>query len=98
MNLFKKDWRQHPQYLADFSGLFGGPPRLECRGCKKTTYELFYGHCKPCAKSHNIPLKTAEPQAFHDAMQSGAPAVIKGIPAQWHPWWHWRRWFRGKND
>ena len=89
----KEAWRKHPRYLADAGGLFGAPPQLKCRGCKKLDYELFYGHCKKCAEAEGIPMRTAEPQAFHDALDSGTSTVLEGAPRKWYPWWHWRRWF-----
>ena len=89
----RESWRKHPQYLADASALFGGHPRLTCRGCKKKDYELFFGHCKPCAIAKDIPRNTASPQNFHDSVNSGSLDVVKGVPSTMYPLWHWRRWF-----
>lgn len=88
----KESWREHPQYLADASALFGGHPHLKCRGCEKLDYELFYGHCKKCADEKGIPKQAAEPQTFHDALKSGTTRVAQGVPKVWYPVWHWRRW------
>jgi hypothetical protein len=88
-----KDREKHPRYLADAGALFGAAPRLKCQGCARSAYELFYGHCHDCADTRDIPKKTAEPQAFHDALDNGTSTVVEGLPARLHPWWHWRRWF-----
>ena len=89
----KKEWERHPRYLADAGGLFGAPPRLKCQYCGKNDYELFYGHCRACADTKGVPKKTAELQAFHDALNGGSSTVLDGAPKRWYKWWHWRRWF-----
>jgi hypothetical protein len=76
---------KHPQYLADGGGLFGAPPQLVCQYCGKRDYELFYGHCRPCAKLNNVPMKMPEPQAFHDAFAKGTSTIIEGMPKEWTP-------------
>jgi hypothetical protein len=87
-----ESWRKHPRYMADASGLFGGPPGLACQNCKKSTYELFYGHCRPCAAEKEIPREMAAPQVFHDALEKGSTTVMEAPPKRWYPLWHWRRW------
>lgn len=68
-------WLKHPRYIADPGGLFGAPPRLECRRCSGSAYELFYGHCKVCCGERDIPMSSLEPQDFHEQMGKGFPAV-----------------------
>jgi len=92
----KEEWRKHPEYLADCGGFTGTPPILQCQYCDKKDYELFYGHCKECAKAKDIPLNTAKPEEFHEAMNKGCSVVMKGPPKRFSHWWHWRRWFSPK--
>lgn len=96
--LVRPEWEKHPVYLADIGGLFGAPPRCKCQYCDKLDYELFYGHCRACAKTKGVPQITAAPQEFHDAANRGSIAVVKGKPAEWgqkkqRPWWQFWHWF-----
>lgn len=89
----KPEWMRHPRYLADAGGLFGAPPQLRCQYCFKNDYELFYGHCRPCADNKNIPQKVAPVEVFNRTIERGSTTVMQGAPKEWWPWWHWRRWF-----
>ena len=91
-----KEWQRHPRYLADAGGLFGAPPRLKCQYCSGKCYELFYGHCRACAITGDVPQNVAEPQTFHDALRAGSTVVIESGPKLPTPWWHWRSWFASK--
>ncbi|HXV27120.1 MAG TPA: hypothetical protein VD862_03825 [Candidatus Paceibacterota bacterium] len=87
------EWKKHPRYLADAGGLFGAPPNLQCRYCGKKGWELFYGHCRSCAREKGVPMQMAEPVDFHRTVNEGSLLVMDGRPMRWYPWWHWRRWF-----
>jgi len=75
--LTREDWATYPRYRADAGGLFGAPPTLRCRdtNCGAKTYELFYGHCKMCAKKKGIPINVAPPENFHRALERGTTVV-----------------------
>lgn len=88
----QQEWKKHPQYLADVGGLFGAPPRLKCLCCEQSDYELFYGHCRKCAESKDIPRETASIEKFHEAVESGTPVVVEEAPSRVRAWWHPRRW------
>jgi hypothetical protein len=62
-------------YLADMGGLFGAPPTLTCQCCKKKDWELFYGHCKSCAKEKSIPLEMVSVEKFHESANQGSRYV-----------------------
>lgn len=77
------DYRNHPQYIGDARGLFGAPPGLICQYCQKPDYELFYGHCRSCARAKNVPMKTASNQKINEVLSAGSTIIIEGIPDSW---------------
>ena len=99
--LVKPEWEKHPVYLADMGGLFGAPPNLKCQYCDKAAYELFYGHCRECAKTKDVPQITATPEEFHNTYNRGGSVVVSGIKEhlaqkKGYPWWKFWRWFSKK--
>jgi len=101
----KNDWENNPAYIICVGALCGGPPSLKCVSCGKTDYELFYGHCKNCAKEKEIPQDIPGDNSEFDGAVDGALFMIKKkLPEKdaesivikrtkdLYPWWHWRRW------